>query len=91
MKQDQVDIELPKGYALDNADAPAPFGSGDISKYEVSISSDGSVLLYKRKFFFGGANSIMFPVDAYGPLKNYFDVMHKQDSHSIALKQTATN
>lgn len=92
-EQDQVDIELPKGYALDNADAPAPFGSGDISKYEVSIaaSTDGSLLLYKRKFFFGGGNSIIFQVDAYGPLKNYFDVMHKQDSHSIALKQVATN
>jgi hypothetical protein len=30
-------------------------------------------------------------VDAYCPLNIYFDVMHKQDSHSIALKQTATN
>lgn len=92
-EQDQVDIELPKGYAFDNADAPAPFGSGDISKYEVSImaSNDGSLLVYKRKFFFGGDGSIMFPVESYGPLKNYFDVMHKQDNHSIALKQTATN
>ena len=92
-EQDQVDIELPKGYALDNADAPAPFGSGAISKYEVSImaSTDGSLLLYKRKFFFGGDGSIVFPVESYGPLKNYFDVMHKQDNHSIALKQTATN
>jgi len=92
-EQDQVDIELPKGYALDNADAPAPFGSGAISKYEVSImaSTDGSLLLYKRKFFFGGDGSIVFPVESYGPLKNYFDVMHKQDNHSIALKQVATN
>jgi hypothetical protein len=92
-EQDQVDIELPKGYALDNAEAPAPFGSGDISKYEVSIaaSTDGTLLIYKRKFFFGGGNSIVFPVESYSPLKNYFDVMHKQDNHSIALKQTATN
>jgi len=54
-------------------------------------STDGSLLLYKRKFFFGGDGSIVFPVESYGPLKNYFDVMHKQDNHSIALKQTATN
>ena len=92
-EQDQVEINLPKGYALDNADAPAPFGSGDISKYEVSIaaSTDGTLLIYKRKFFFGGGDSIVFPVESYTPLKNYCDVLHKQDSHSIALKQTATN
>ena len=92
-EQDQVDIELPKGYALDNADSPQPFGSGDISRYEISISAatDGSLLAYKRNFFFGGKNSILFPVDAYSPIKNYFDMMHKQDNHSIALKQAATN
>lgn len=92
-EQDYVDIELPKGYALDNADSPHPFGSGDISKYEISISAatDGSQLIYKRNFFFGGKNSILFPVDAYGAIKNYFDMMHKQDNHSIALKQAATN
>ena len=92
-EEDKVEINLPKGYALDNADAPAPFGSGQISEYKVNIqsSSDGTLLVYKRNFFFGGANTILFPVDAYGPLKNYFDVLHKQDSHTIALKQAATN
>ena len=36
-------------------------------------------------------NRSLFPVDAYRPLKNYFDMLHKQDNHSIALKQAATN
>ena len=92
-EQDQVDIALPKGYALDSADAPTPFGSGDISKYEVSLAAatDGSMLVYKRKFFFGGKDSILFPVNAYSSLKQFFDILHKQDNHSIALKQTATN
>jgi len=91
-EQDLVDIELPKGYAFDNAESPQPFGSGDISKYEISIgaATDGSLLVYKRNFFFGGKDSIVFPVEAYGPLKNYFEMMHKQDNHSIALKQVAT-
>ena len=91
-EDDKVEIGLPKGYALDNADAPAPFGSGSISEYKVSLSAstDGSLLVYKRTFFFGGANSILFPPESYGPIKNYFDTMHKQDNHSIALKQAAT-
>jgi hypothetical protein len=91
-EQDLVNIDLPKGYALDSADSPAPFGSGDISRYEVSLAAatDGSLLVYKRNFFFGGGNSILFPVEVYPNLKNYFDMMHKQDNHSVALKQTAT-
>jgi hypothetical protein len=91
-EDDHVDFELPTGYKLDNADSPTPFGSGQISDYKVSISAstDGTLLIYKRNFFFGGANTIFFPVESYGPIKNYFDTLHKQDNHSIALKQTAT-
>lgn len=91
-EDDRVDFELPKGYAFDNADAPAPFGSGPISNYKVSISAstDGTLLIYKRNFFFGGADTILFPVESYGPIKGYFDVLHKADNHSLALKQVAT-
>jgi len=91
-EDDHVEIELPTGYKLDNADAPRPFGSGQISDYKVSIQvgTDGSFLIYKRDFFFGGANTILFPLESYGPIKNYFDTLNKQDNHSIALKQAAT-
>ena len=86
-----MDIELPKGYAFDSADAPAPFGSGKISEYKVTIqaSTDGTLLIYKRNFFFAGDGSILFPVESYVPLKNYFDVLNKQDGHTLALKQVA--
>jgi len=90
-EDDHVEIDMPKGYALDNAESPQPFSSGGISDYKVkvSVTGDNSLLVYNRQFFFGGMNSILFPVDAYGSLKNYFDMMHKQDNHTIALKQTA--
>ena len=92
-ESDEVEFELPKGYALDNADAPAGFASGDISAYKPSLaaSKDGSLLVYKRSFFFGGGGGILYPVQSYTNVKTYFDTVHKQDSHSIALKQTATN
>jgi hypothetical protein len=92
-EDDVVEIDLPKGYALDSADAPSPFASGEISEYKPSLaaSTDGTLLVYKRKFFFGGKGSVLYPVSAYPALKTYFDTMHKQDNHSIALKQTATN
>lgn len=92
-ESDEVEFTLPKGFALDNADAPAPFETGQISAYKPSLaaSGDGSLLVYKRNFFFGGGGSLLYPVDAYPAVKNYFDAVNKGDSHTIALKQTATN
>jgi hypothetical protein len=91
-EDDHVEIELPPGYALDNADAPAPFGSGKISEYKptLSVTSDGKMLVYKRTFFFGGGNAVLFPLETYPAMKGYFDQLHKQDNHNIALKQGAT-
>ncbi len=92
-ESDEVEFALPKGYALDSADAPAPFGSGEISAYKPSlaVNVDNSLLIYKRSFFFGGGGSLIYPVESYANVKNYFDAVQKRDSHSIALKQTVTN
>lgn len=90
-EEDEVSIELPTGYALDSADAPAPFSGGAVSEYKpsVAISKDGKILIYRRNFFFGGGGNIVFPVGSYGQLKNYFELVHKQDGHVITLKQGA--
>jgi hypothetical protein len=92
-EKDQVEFELPKGYALDNADAPAPFTATGISEYTPSLaaSTDGTLLIYKRSFYFGNGGAVLYPVEAYSQLKTFFDTLHKQDSHSVALKQKATN
>lgn len=92
-EDDYVQIELPSGYALDNADAPAPFRSGKISEYKpsLSVTSDGKMLVYKRLFFFGGNDAVLFPLEGYPAIKGYFDQLHKQDNHNIALKQAASN
>ena len=92
-ENDLVEVELPKGYALDNAESPESFASTPISEYKPQLfaTQDGSFLVYKRSFFFGGGGSVLFPVASYGQVKKYFDMVHKQDSHSIALKQAASN
>lgn len=93
-EQDEVSIDLPAGYALDNADAPAGINAGEISKYDIKINvtTDGRTLSYKRTFFFGGGDfGLLFPVTSYVQLKNLFDELHKRDNHTITLKQgTAT-
>jgi hypothetical protein len=90
-EDDHVEIELPKGYAVDNADAPAAFSGSGIADYKPSlaVTTDGKALIYKRNFFFGGKDSVLFQVDVYPQIKNFFDMLHKQDNHSIALKQAA--
>ncbi|HKO42819.1 MAG TPA: DUF3857 domain-containing protein [Pyrinomonadaceae bacterium] len=90
-EEDEVTVELPEGFSLDNAESPAPFSAGAISEYKpsVSVTKDGRKLIYKRKFYFGGGGSILFPVQSYGQLKIYFDQLHKHDNHIITLKQGA--
>ena len=87
---DDIDIELPKGFALDNADAPDAIGDPQkISslKIDIGVSKDSSLMKYHRDFYFGGGDKILFPVGAYQPLRNLFDAFHKADSHTITLKQ----
>ncbi|HLA11770.1 MAG TPA: DUF3857 domain-containing protein [Pyrinomonadaceae bacterium] len=85
---DELSINLPEGYVLDSPDAPTPFSGGAISAYtpSLSVSQDGRMLMFKRKFFFGGDNNILFPVSSYTQVKNLFDVLHKQDAHTVSLK-----
>ncbi|PYP85158.1 MAG: hypothetical protein DMF61_17845 [Blastocatellia bacterium AA13] len=90
-EEDSVTIDLPAGYALDNADAPQPFMAGEISKYEMKISvAEGRRLMINRSFFFGGNGTLLFPNTSYTPLKNLFDTLHERDNHTITLKQAAS-
>jgi Domain of Unknown Function with PDB structure (DUF3857) len=91
-EEDTVLINLPAGFSLDNADAPAPFNSEPISEYEgtIGVSVDHRQMVYKRRFFFGGGDIIMFPVGSYGRLKAYFDLVHHADNHTVTLKQSTT-
>ena len=91
-EEDHIEFSLPKGYALDNADRPAPINVGAICKLEINmgVTQDHTTLIYKRDFFFGGNDAILFPVTTYDQLKRLFDEMSKADNHMITLKQTAS-
>ena len=95
-EEDEVSINLPAGYVLDSPDSPAPFRSGDLSAYDVKIfaTTDQRTLIYKRKFFFGGGSKalerLVYEATGYNLMKTYFDTLHKQDSHTITLKQGMT-
>ena len=95
-EQDQITVDLPAGFALDSADAPAaitPEMTSQIAaqKIKMNVTTDGRTLNYSREFFFGGGNNILFPVTSYVPLKNLFDRFSQANDHTITLKQSAGN
>jgi hypothetical protein len=93
-ERDSITIELPAGFALDNADAPAsitPEMTRQIAaqKITMGITKDGRTLKYDREFFFGGGGNLIFPVTSYASVKHLFDVIGKANDHTITLKQAA--
>jgi hypothetical protein len=88
-EQSEVQIDLPTGYELDNAESPASFNAENTIKYDVSlgVTTDRASLLYKRKL---SVNGMLFPVTSYAGLKQIFDTVHKEDNHQITLKFNAT-
>jgi transglutaminase-like putative cysteine protease len=94
-EDDRVEVELPEGFALDNAESPAPLSADALSRYEpaAGVSKDGRTLVYTRRFYFGqgGDQMLRFPAGSYASLKGYFDEVSKHDAHTIALRQGAAS
>ena len=90
-EKDTVEIELPKGFELDNADSPGLVSDPNkIGMLDIKISVDKSknIIMYNRSFHFGGGGNILFPATVYQPLRNLFNAFHKADTHTITLKQS---
>ncbi len=90
-EQDDIEITLPPGFQLDNADAPGTISDPKKIGYmniDVKFDKTANSLLYNRKFNFGNGGFILFPANSYEPLKSLFDAFHKADTHTITLKQS---
>jgi len=89
-ENDQVEVALPAGFALDSAESPGetadPNKIGRL-KIVIGVDKEQTFMKYNRQFYFGGAGTILFPASVYQPLKNLFDEFHKGDSHTITLRQ----
>jgi hypothetical protein len=92
-EKDDVEIELPQGFALDNADRPMPFSVDNIGAYKIDLGTTdgGRTLILRRDFFFGGGGAIIFPGTSYSQLKAVFDRINESDEHTITLKQAASS
>jgi hypothetical protein len=89
-EEDEITIEIPKTYSLDNADSPSNAGDPDkitSLTFNIAIDKEKNTLVYKRNFYFGGKGNVFFPKEVYPQVKAMFDSFNKSDTHVITLKQ----
>jgi hypothetical protein len=87
-ESDVVSIQMPEGFTLDHADAPAPIPFAPIGNYAVKIlvKQPNNVLEYHRELVFGSDKVLLFDIPAYPAIKEIFDGIHEADSHMLTLK-----
>jgi hypothetical protein len=87
-EDDEVIIELPEGWELDQPIAPVSSNIADLGAYSVEVRKtvDGRKLIYRRKFDFGRGLRVLLPASAYPNVKKVFDFIQEQDAYTIALK-----
>jgi Domain of Unknown Function with PDB structure (DUF3857)/Transglutaminase-like superfamily len=90
-EDDEVTIDLPEGWELDQPMAPVSTKLGDVGNYSVEVRKtvDGRKLIYKRRFDWGFGGKILLPVKAYPAVKQTFEFVQQQDNYTIALKAAA--
>jgi len=90
-EDDEVTIELPDGWDLDQPTAPASSHFGDTGEYVVDLrkTTDGRKLIYTRRFEWGKAQNLLIPAANYAQVKKIFDFVEAQDNFNLSLKQAA--
>ena len=87
---DEIHIQLPEGYTLDNAESPGSLTFGEPGGYVLTMAvtrDSRPELITKREFTFGSGGHLLFPIQSYPSLKKVFDEVHLRDSHTLSLIQ----
>jgi hypothetical protein len=86
-EDDEVTIELPQGWVLDRPVVPHNANFGEIGDYQVDVTktTDGRKLIYRRTFEFGRKGHLLIPASTYPQVKKVFDLVQEQDSYVITL------
>ena len=92
-EEDEVTIDLPEGWELDQPTVPTGSKFGSIGSYTVQVqkTTDGRKPIYRRHFEFGRDQTLMLSASAYGQVKKVFDFIQDQDNYTISLKPGAAN
>ena len=85
---DWITLELPAGFSLEQPEAPPVVNAG-AGKYTVTIGSNDAwkSLVINRQFSFGLTNSVLFDSTSYRQIKQFFDLVHSRDAHTLVLRR----
>jgi hypothetical protein len=88
-EKDDIKIQLPPGFALENADSPAALQDRQgIGVHQVKIAvTNANELVYARSFSFGNNGLVRFPSESYPALKGLFEAFNKADVHQLTLRE----
>ncbi len=86
--EDDLRIDLPPGFILEEGSAPITPSLKGLGDYRVEIRSSkkGSFLLYKRIF---STSAVTLKAEAYPRAKSIFERLHAADTHVLSLKENA--
>jgi hypothetical protein len=90
-EDDEVTIEIPEGWELDEPVVPNSTQIPNMGEYMVKVlkTKDGRKLIYQRKFDWGRKMNVLIPQTSYGTMKKIFDFVQEQDGYTISLKAAA--
>ena len=89
-KEDDITLEFPQGFELENPQGPGIARAGETANLEIRMSLvGGRTLQYARKFSFGGTRTVLFPATEYNNLKQIFDAFYQRDTLALTLRETS--
>jgi transglutaminase-like putative cysteine protease len=90
--EDQITIELPAGFRLEEPRVPNPIPMGQAGGYEAHARIvNKTQLVFERRFVIGRNGNLLLPVALYPALKEAFDKIALADSQTMALKQVSAD
>jgi hypothetical protein len=91
-EDDELAIDLPDGWELDQPVSPLSRKLSDVGNYAVEVrkTTDGRQLIYRRRFDWGYGKVVLIPAKSYPAVKQIFDFVQEQDGYTIALKESGS-
>jgi Domain of Unknown Function with PDB structure (DUF3857)/Transglutaminase-like superfamily len=87
-ESDDLVIQLPAGFVIDQAASPAPMNFGPTGSYAVHMSvRNKKELVITRDLIFGNEGQLNYEQKVYPQVKNVFDQIYGADTKALTLRQ----
>lgn len=87
-EDDEVRIEYPESFQLENAEMPGDLNMGEVGSYSftAAVGKTSPVLSITRKFVWGKTGGLYFEPKFYPSIKQVWDRIHTYNKHTLTLR-----